>query len=129
MLGVLQFLFFVERHPHLSAQVHSLSRKESNSFPMAVTGFHFTLACMRGLRSGAFDRVLIGKSGDGIFTTMAQVYAAMFLRFYRGWKVRSFKDRIESIQNFNPFKDEVIEQTVRRPASSLIEIESLVAKS
>ena len=129
MLGVLQFLFFVEKHHNLAAQVHALSRKEGNSFPLAVTGFHFTLACMRGLRAGVFDRVLIHKSEEGIFTTLAQIYAAMFLRFFRGWKVRSYKNRIESIQNFNPFKDEVIGYMLSRPARALTLIKSFVAKS
>ena len=100
-----------------------MSQKEGNSFPMAVTGFHFTLACIRGLRAGHFDRVCLRQGIGGVSGTMATLYVGMFLKFYNGWKVRRFKDRIESIQNFNPFKDEVINSVTKRPAAALVSVD------
>ena len=117
MLGVLQLLFFCERYPKLAIQIHQLSIKTSNAFPLAVTGFHFTLECMRGLRSGIFDGCV--KQEGSVTSAMDLLYVAMMYHFYRGWKVRSYANRIESIQHFGPFKDEMVGGIKKNPIQSI----------
>ena len=119
MLGVLQFLYFVEAYPVLAAQVHALSRKQGNEFPLACVGFHFTLSIIRGLRAGAFDRMCVRRDAGCVGSTMADIYVAMFFRLEKMWKVRTFSTNIEAIQHFNPIKDRVIESITRDAGAAL----------
>ena len=122
MLGVLQLLFFIERYPTLAHQLHQLSNKESNKFPMAVTGFHLTLECMRGLRRGMFESVV--RREKSVLVAMNLIYVAMMLKFYQGWKVRSYTNHIESIQHFGEYKSEIVLNVVHNSTRA---IESLRA--
>jgi hypothetical protein len=47
------------------------------------------------------------------------LYVAMMYHFYRGWKVRSYANRIESIQHFGPFKDEMVGGIKKNPIQSI----------
>ena len=120
MLGVLQLLYFCERFPSLAHQIHQLSNKKSNKFPLACLGFHFTLECMIGLRKGIFDSIV--KQEKSVVVAMELMYVTMMLKFYQGWKVRSYKDHIESIQHFSIFKDELIENIEKQPNKGIISL-------
>jgi hypothetical protein len=113
MLGVLQLLFFCERYSKLACQIHQLSNKESNKFPLAVAGFNFTLECMRGLRSGIFEKLI--RKQQSVAGAMDLVYVSLMFHFHRGWKVRKYANHIEAIQHFSTFKDEVVENMKKNP--------------
>ena len=120
MLGVLQLAFLVESCPQLARNLHTLSRTQSNSFPLACTGFHFTLACMRALRNGSLNKLVQKYSHPT--RAIDLVFVAMCHRFYKTWHKKNFSGPIESIQNFNPVKENIISEVLRRPTSAVEEI-------
>ena len=87
-----------------------------------MTGFHLTLECIRGLRRGVFDGVV--NQERSVFRAMNLIYVTMFWKFYQGWKVRSYKNHIESIQHFGTWKTKVVENILKNPTKAIESLRS-----
>lgn len=126
MLGLLQLLRFAEMHKNIVIKIHRLSRSATNSFPLAVTSFNFSLATMKALRSGILSKLC--DQSKSVLDVAQSYFMGLFIDFFTAWRMEKFLDEVDSIRNFVRFKETVVDVAAKSPSSCIFRLESFTRR-
>jgi hypothetical protein len=111
VLGLIQLIYFCERHPHLSKRIYSRSFHPRIDYPFAVAGINMTSLARELLRKGTLRPHFLNSSAAGVDCPLLchfhEIYSSIFVLFDEMW----FKeDPADGVMAFNGVREKLVEQ-------------------
>lgn len=86
MLGVVQFLYFIERFNFYAKDIYTYSNKDIYSFPMISLFFNFSFICLQMLREGYLIHLCNNKKS--VMNALNDFYCGIVEYFFSNYRIK-----------------------------------------